>query len=309
MYGFMRLLSRWACTLSEPAAARWGKRLGEIFWRLMPARRRRLAVENLLLTDLCKDREEAETIARRSAQRFGPMAMEVLRFPLGKDGRLLARIDWHGAEILDEIAASGRGCVLAASHTDNWEVLGAAVGIRWPDKVLAVGMHQENSGFDRFIREARQSMHQEVIYSTEVRLMYRSLQQGKWLALLYDQNNAHGILAPLLNTQALTSTGPAFFSRQRDVEIVPVHIYTAGDRFRVQILPPRKTDRDLPRDEAIAAMTAELNDILSERIRERPEDWFWLHNRWKSTRRLYGDPRTLAPNAPLKEEDHVSTVD
>lgn len=80
--------------------------------------------------------------------------------------------------------------------------------------------------------------------------MYRSLQQGKCLALSMIQNNAHGIFgAAVKHTNSYVNGG--FFSRQRDVEIVPVHICDRGSFSGCKYCRRAETDRDLPRDEAI----------------------------------------------------------
>lgn len=134
MYGFMRLLSRWY--IRFPSRLRHGgEAFGENLLAADAGAAPALGGGNLLLTDLCKDRGRGGNYHRRSAQRlvsgYGSIALSSRQ----RRQSACAESGWHGFEILDEIAASGRGCVLAAGHTDNWEVLGAAVGSRWPDKV------------------------------------------------------------------------------------------------------------------------------------------------------------------------------
>lgn len=303
MYSWLRRLSRWACTLSPQAAARWGDRLGRLFWLLVPQHRKRLARENIRLAGIATDPREIERIARASALRFGPLAMEVFRFPVTAQRDLPARITFAHTEAADAVEAVGTGCIFAASHAGAWEVLGAAVASRY-SKLVAVGQHQADEGFDRFVREARACVGQTTVYSRSMRDILRLLDSGHKIALLCDQDGGSGgILSPLLGTVALTVTGPAVLSYSRRVPIIPVDIYTEGDGYRVVFGDAVYTRHDIDKRAAIAEMTAYLNEQLSARVRRVPEDWFWLHNRWKWTRRLYGDPQTITTTSPRKKGD------
>lgn len=301
MYRFLQWARRWACRLSPAAARRWGARLGQFFWLVVPKRRKKLAVENILFAGITTDSQEANRIAKASAVRFGSMALDVLRFPLWRDGRITARVTLMQTDFLDQLYANGTGCVLATSHCGNWEIFGGAVASRYPGRVVAVGFQQADASFDRFIRESRAMLGQTVIYPQNMRQIMRLLDEGKFIALLYDQDiQRGGILAPLFDTYAVTVTGPAVLSYSRRVPIVQAHIHEEGDHYVGVFEPPIYTRTDLPKKEAIAEMTATLNNALTEQVRTHPETWFWLHNRWKWTRRNYGDPKQIkADAAPL----------
>lgn len=81
-YRLLKTLGAFCCGLSEENAVKAGDALGKFFWLLVPARRKRLAVANLLRTGLAKDEKEAERIAKASAVRFGPLGVSMFRFPL-----------------------------------------------------------------------------------------------------------------------------------------------------------------------------------------------------------------------------------
>lgn len=301
MYNFLQWMRRWACTLSEKQAKAWGVRLGRLFWYVMPAHRRRLAIENIIYAGVTEDPKEAERIAKESALRFGPMTLDMLRFPLYRDGKISRRVRLENTEFLDELEKSGQGCVLAASHSGNWEMLGAAIGQRY-SRVVAVGFRQNSEGFDRFIRESRTMMGEKVVYPQNMREILRLLDDGAFVALLYDQDNRQGILAPLFDTMVLSVTGPAVISRSRKVPIVTVQVYEDGENYRGVIGDPVYTDQEKDKKTAIWEMTAHLNQVLQERILAQPKDWFWLHNRWKWTRRIYGEPKTLTRESkPLEQ--------
>ena len=164
MYFWLQLGRRWACGLQAGAARRWGDRLGRFFWRVLPRKRKDIAVENILRAELADSPEQARAIAKASAVRLGRVALDMLRFPLYTEGRILEQMHFTGTEELDALYRNGGGCIIAASHTDNWEMLGGAMASKYPGKIVAVGFKQSNEGFDRFIRESRAMLGEEVLY-------------------------------------------------------------------------------------------------------------------------------------------------
>ena len=211
-YRLLKTLGAFCCGLSEENAVKAGDALGKFFWLLVPARRKRLAVANLLRTGLAKDEKEAERIAKASAVRFGPLGVSMFRFPLLTKENISEYVTIRGKEKLDAIKAEGKGCILAATHCGNWEVEGAALAL-YGYPLLSVAMKQNNEEFDRFLCEYRSMPGQTVEYKTGVRDMLRRLKEGYFVGLLCDQDPGDtGILSDFFGEKTLTATGPAHFS-------------------------------------------------------------------------------------------------
>lgn len=288
-YALMKGLSRLACRLSPAGAEKMGSFLGRFFWAAVPPKRKRLAVANILRAGITEDRQEAENIAKASALRFGPLSVQMLRFPLLSKDNIRLHVTVEGTEYLDELKEKGEGCILAANHCGNWEMEGAAMALLgYP--ILAVGMKQKNAEFDRFIREYRTMVGQKVEYKTGVRDMYRRLKEGWFIGLLCDQDPGHtGILSPLFGEATLTPTGPAHFSLLCHVPVMTIFIHQTGrESYHIAIGKPLQADRTKNKKEAVQELTDQINQKLEEWIRRYPEEWFWLHNRWKWTDRLAG---------------------
>ena len=127
IYYLEKCLSFFCCLLPERVCEAVGRALGSLTWPLVPAKRRKMATDNVVQC-LGVSEQEAERIAKASWVRFGPMAFEVLRFPRFK-GRLHERVELEGLDEVKKILALGRGVVFATSHCGNWELLGRrAVG-------------------------------------------------------------------------------------------------------------------------------------------------------------------------------------
>lgn len=298
MYRFMKGLSAIICALPHDIQYAFGAIIGALAWIFIPKKRKILAVEQILACGLATEEKEAKRIAKASVTRFGPMIIDVLRFPELKDGAYQDLVQFQGKEILDDIQASGKGAIIATLHSGNWELLGGALASEgYP--LISVAMKQNNDA-DRFINEYRALMKQHVTYKTGVREMMRELKQGGMIGLLMDQDPGKtGILAPFFGYETLTPTGPAVLARMQEVPIVPItiHFDEYSEKHIIEINTPiwPESTEDKTRDILLTTIT--LNEFLEDHIRRYPEDWFWLHNRWKWTRKLHRHKVDLPPSS------------
>lgn len=283
-YHLLKGLSHICCRLSPEGAERMGRALGRFFWCLVPPRRKRLAVSNILRSGITRDRQEAERIARESAVRFGGLGVSMFRFPLLTKDNIKNHVTIVGKEKLDAAKAAGRGAILAATHCGNWEMEGAALAL-YGYPLLSVAMKQKNEEFDRFITEYRSLPGQTVEYKTGVRDMLRRLKEGYFVGLLCDQDPGNtGLLSPFMGQRTLTATGPAHFALLCRLPVFVVLIHRTGpEQYTIYVEDPITADEGAPKKEAIQQITDRVNARLEAWIRKYPEEWFWLHNRWKWT--------------------------
>lgn len=283
-YRLLKMLGWAACHLSPSGAEAMGRGLGSFFWTFVPPKRKKLAVNNILRAGITKDRKEAERIAKSSSLRFGPLGISMFRFPLLNKDNISDYVTIRGKEKLDALKEEGKGCILAATHCGNWEVEGAALAL-YGYPLLSVAMQQKNKDFDRFLCEYRSMPGQKVEYKTGVRDMLRRLKQGYFVGLLCDQDPGDtGILSPFLGQETLTATGPAHFSLLTGLPVMTAFIHeTKPWHYEIIIGEPICADEGLMKKEAIKNITDKVNVRLEGWIRKYPEEWFWLHNRWKWT--------------------------
>lgn len=293
-YTFLKVLSRFACILSESGAEKMGKILGNFFWHLVPPKRKKISRENILRAGITKDRAKAEEISKNAARRFGSLGVSMLRFPLLTKENISNYVIIRNKEHLDNILKDKKGCILAANHCGNWEMEGAALAL-YGYPLLSVGMKQSNEGFDKFICEYRALTGQTIEYKTGVRDMFRRLKEGYFVALLCDQDPGHtGILSELFEQKTLTPTGPAHFSVMTGLPVVTLFIHQT-DTFKYEIIvgDPILADIGLGKKEAVQKITDTLNKKLETWVRTYPEEWFWMHNRWKWTDRLHPELKEI----------------
>ena len=297
IYTSMKALSAALCALPYQLQYGIGYLLGQLGWLFTPKKRKRLAIGQILFCRITDDVEEAKRIAKASVTRFGRMIVDVLRYPEIKDGKYKEMFTMDGREYLEDAKADGKGAIMIALHSGNWELLGGILASEgYP--LISVAMQQQGDA-DRFINEYRTMMHQHVTYKTGVREMVKELHKGSFIGLIMDQDPGdQGQLVPFFGYETLTPVGPAAMARMQDVPIIPVTIrfdeYT--EKHKITVHPPIYAEKTDDRKRDIAVTLTILNEWLEDYIRRYPEDWFWLHNRWKWTRRLYGDTIEVPPD-------------
>jgi KDO2-lipid IV(A) lauroyltransferase len=271
----------WAVAHLPAALGLWlGRRLGDLAWAVL-ARRRGVALDNLRRA-FRAERDDAELhhIARRSFQHLGMSLVEVCVFMFRPSDVLLRRVEIDGLEHLKEAAVQGRGVLLLTAHLGNWELLAAAHPLAGlPLSVVLRPLEQPQ--LDRVVERVRRRTGAELIRKRRaLRDVLDALRRGRMVGVLLDQNatRAEGIFAPFFGTPASTSRSLAVIALRTEAPVVPIFIRRLErGRHLIEVrpvLPP--TERD------VVAFTASFNEAIEAAIRRAPEQWFWMHKRWKT---------------------------
>lgn len=285
-YYAMKVLSRLICFLPHSIAMTLGEGLARLAWNFIPARRKALAREQIMR---CLDvsAAEAERIARASSLRFGPMLMEVLRFPVMQP-RMSAYVTLTGAvEELRTAVAEGGGAIFATSHSGNWELMGGAFACAGLP-IVGVAKKQSAQGMDRFINEYRALVGMHITYQTGVREMFRMIDSGWIIGLISDQDPSlrDGVIVDFFGQPTNAFTGAAAIARRCGVPIFPVFIHREPNGHHILTVdPPILVEKTDDRAADVLRVTQIVNTRIEEWIRTYPEEWFWLHDRWKSLRK------------------------
>ena len=281
-YHIAKLISKLVCVLPFRLRVWIGTIIGKIGWYGVPGWRKQLAIDNIMFC-LGKNPADAKAIARASVERFGRMLMDVLYFPALNKDNLDEYVVFEGLEYLDDALAKGKGIVFATAHFGNWEIAAAALSIKgYP--IISVARRQNNPAMDRFINEYRSLHGATVAYKTSVRDMVRFLGDRYCIGLLMDQDaGADGLSVNFLGKPSSTPKGPAALARLKGAPIVPILTYSEpSGKHLLKCYPYLELCKTDEREADVANMTKTLVTIIEEAIKERPQEWFWLHNRWKT---------------------------
>jgi KDO2-lipid IV(A) lauroyltransferase len=178
----------------------------------------------------------------------------------------------------------GKPAIIIAAHLANWEILGVVAHKFGLKSVLPFRVPRNLHFADDLIRQ-REAMMGKLVSQHRGAAMEiaAALDRGEHLGMLVDQRLAQGIAAPFFGRPAMTNPLAAKFARQYDC---PVHgaraVRLPGGRLHLELTGPIALPRDADGLVDVHRATAAINGVVEEWVREHPEQWFWLHNRWKT---------------------------
>ena len=302
-YYLLKAASKICCLLPRGACETIGRALGAFAWIFVPKRRKKLAKDQIMMC-LGVGEQEAERLAKASSVRFGPMLMEVLRFPV-IERHIGDYVAIEGLSYLQEALAAGKGGIIATAHSGNWELMGGAFALAGIP-LVGVAQKQRSKGADRFIVERRTQIGMHITYKTGVREMFDMLSEGWFIGLIMDQDPSKrdGMLVEFFEQPTNYLTGAAGMSRFRGAPIFPafMHRDDATGRHTLIVSPPIYTRRTKDKRADIQRTTQQLAALTEAHIRRYPEEWFWLHDRWKSIRESFSAEELAAFETKRKKE-------
>ena len=195
------------------------------------------------------------------------------------------RVETRGLEHIDRAVAAGRRMIIFSGHIANWEIaLLAAVQYGIP--VAQIYRAANNPLVDRMIARFRGDAGELIPKgAVAARRAIATLRRGAHLTMLADQKMNDGIPVPFFGRPAMTAPALAALALRFDCDVLPARVERLdGAHFRLTVFPPLPLPRTGNSHADAAALMAQVNAILETWIRDRPEQWFWVHRRWPDSR-------------------------
>jgi KDO2-lipid IV(A) lauroyltransferase len=267
--------------MTPEQAERFGERLGAIAYQAS-RKHRELARENVGRAFPELPGAERERIARGVLLHFGRVMGDFMRARVRTNEDVLATVSVEGREHFENARAAGKGAIVVAAHFGNWERMSHAItAMGFPLHVIARDVR--DASMNRLVAELRQSSGAQVISRGDAALpTLRALKRNEFVGILPDQNSDE-LFVPFFGVPCGTVTGPAVLAQRAGCPLLP--IYTARiavNRYRMWIEPPLEPE---PGFDPIEGMTRAINRSLENAIRQYPDQYLWIHNRWKSAKR------------------------
>ena len=249
--------------------------------------RRDVALENLRYAFPEKSPQEREAIAYRSFHHFALLIFEFIKLSGWNDKKLAAKVkftfDPQAQAILDTLKKNGG--ILVSGHFGNWEMAIAMLASRYFEMPAVVQKRQQNRFIDEKTIAMRTRWGVRMIHSRgAIRKLRTALNEQRVVALLADQDAGEsGAFVPFMNRAASTPAGPAMLLlRSRASLNFSAAIRTGRYQFSGVIVPIEYHGGYELTHENIAAVTAGFTRELEALVRKHPEQYLWMHRRWKT---------------------------
>ena len=294
-YAAVRTLLAALGALPRPAAVAVGRAFGRLAY-LLAGGLRRTGMRNLELAFPEMPERERARILRRSMVTLGRQLGEFSRFPRSTPEEIARLVEYDGIEILHEAKARGRGIIFLTGHLGAWEVLSFAHSALH-EPISFMVRRLDNPRVESLVDGIRTRFgNQSIDKKMAARSALKLLRDGGILGILADLNTQpnEGVFVPFFGRPACTTSGIAVLALRTDATVIPVVAPwdEASGRWVFRGSPIVELVRTGDHERDVEVNTALFTAALEQQIRKYPDQWLWIHKRWKT--RPPGEPDLYA---------------
>lgn len=260
---------------------KFGARIGMLFFRASKKHRER-TLSNLELAFPDWTQDQRLEVAKDVFRHYGRIAADFMNLEYRDREDIISSVSCDSFDVVERIAAQGKGAILLTGHFGHWERLVAYLAQRGIQVVVVVRT-ADDEGVDRIINDARRQHGATVIArGNAARPLIDALRHNKFIGMLSDQNSDE-IYLPFFGKPAGSVLGPGVLSERTRVPVIGAYCARTGvDEYRAvfEELPP-EPGYETRGEGQMRAYYAWLERV----IRLYPEQYLWFHDRWRNARR------------------------
>jgi KDO2-lipid IV(A) lauroyltransferase len=229
--------------------------------------------------------KEIIRLAKESYISAALVVVDFLDIPYLNKDNLHQWISIEGLDNYTEACKEGKGVLIFSAHFGNWEIGNAALAIMTQPFIFVYRVF-DSPFLERIITGVRAS-YGNISLSKEnaMRPMIRLLKNGATINLLIDQNVTwyEGVFVDFFGRKACTTPGLALLALHTKAQVLPVFTRHLPDgKYLLEIGKKVEIVSSGNRDTDVLINTQNFTKIIEEKIRQYPEQWFWIHQRWKT---------------------------
>ena len=195
-----------------------------------------------------------------------------------------AWVNAYGLEKLDRVFEKGKGAIVLTAHFGNWEMVGAYLRVLGYEGVTIVRKIYFDK-YDKYLRGLRSVYKMSTIYRDESpKKMLYVLKKNKVLGMLADQDidSIEGVFVNFFGRPAYTPTAPVRLAIASSAPLVPCFMLWDGNKYSFFVDDPIYIDKTKDKEEALTIYTQQWSSVLESYVRKYPDQWVWMHERWKT---------------------------
>lgn len=280
------MLAAWGQSWDFDQVRANGERLGRLLWRLLPERRE-LATQGIAF-HLDLPRDKAEAVARASFQHSGRSFLEIFQIRRVDERFVHERLTIADPESFQAFRDSDRPCVAISGHMGAWEMVPGVCTRLMPERraLVVVRRPKDQALHDATTRLRTRRTVSIVEHRQAAPKVLRTLKKRDIAAFLVDHNSStsESVFLPFLKKIAAVNMGPALLAIRGQAVIQPLFLLRGEDGGYVLHTEPALDTRELTgsREEKIKKAALFYTQAVERIVRAHPEQWYWLHKRWKT---------------------------
>lgn len=283
-YGFTAKLTGYCISrLPRSVSLALGGWLGIlVFW--LASEHRKLACEHLQQRLAISDKRRVKTIAKNCFENLGKTVVEFMRFPRLNPKHLQKYVSFEGIQHVEAALAQGKGAIILTGHFGNWELLAASI-CATVAPLTPIARELRSSRLNTLVSSYREKAgYSSIDRDTGVRQALRCLRRNELLGIVADvDTTVNGVFVDFFGKPAYTPYSPVAFALKTGAAILPSFIIRQSDgTHRAIIEPPLTLKRCDVKEKELVINTQKFTKIIESYIRKYPEQWIWMHKRWKT---------------------------
>jgi KDO2-lipid IV(A) lauroyltransferase len=256
----------------------------QLFYYCSP-KQRLIALHNLRCAYPEKDMPELVKIAKGVFRHVGIVAAEFFELPYITKETLHEWVEFDGLENLENAIAQNKGVLSVVAHFGNWELMTIAVPMA--SQPMNIIYRPLDSPILEDMLAWVRTLRGNTLIPKEgaTKKILRLLRENKVMGILSDQNVAarEGVFVEFFGRPACTAVGTAILAMRTGAPVLPAFMPRMPDgKYKFVIKPPVEITVTGDDQADILANTPRFTKVVEDMVRQYPDQWFWIHQRWKT---------------------------
>jgi len=257
--------------------------LAFVFFYLIPIRKK-VVFNNLKIAFPENSSQTNKKLAFKIYLSFAITLVEILYLPYIKEEKLINKVMCSNPELIIEKFKEGKGLILLSSHFGNWEfgAISIAMQVHLPFSVIVKPLR--NPLVYEWMNNFRTKFGNEVVpLGISIRKTYQTLKQKKVVAMVADQRGPReGVKVDFFGRKVSVYTGPAALALKTCAPLIcGIAVRQKNYKYKMDLVEISQQHLPDGEEEKILEISQRYTSYLEKVIRENPEQWLWMHNRWK----------------------------
>ncbi|MGB5287516.1 MAG: lysophospholipid acyltransferase family protein [Ignavibacteriaceae bacterium] len=257
--------------------------LAYFFYYIFPIRKN-VVLKNLQIAYPENNISVVKKSALRIYKSFAITLVEILYLPYMSRQKIIDAVECINPELIIEKYKEGKGIILLSSHFGNWEFIAISVAMQIGIPFSVIVKPLRNPYVFEWMNKARTKFGNEIVpLGISIRKTYQTLKEKKIVAMVADQRGPReGVRVNFFGRVVSVYTGPAALALKTGSPIIfGVPVRQKNYKYRTVLVEISKTDLPENDEDKIKEISQRHTAYLEKIIRENPEQWLWMHDRWK----------------------------
>lgn len=253
------------------------------FFYILPIRKD-VVFDNLIHAFPKLTSDEIKKIAYGSYKNFAITLVEILYLPWTTEDQLKKVVQFRNLDLINKKEQEKNGVILLSAHFGNWEYGAISVGVQLNKELSVIVKSQRNPYVNNWMNRVRTRWTNEIVpLGVSIRNIYSVLLNKGIVAMVADQRGPEeSIKLEFFGRKTSVYTGPAILSLKMNVPIIyGITIRQPDFRYELELIEISRADLPENYDEKVKVLSERMLKYLEDVIRKYPDQWFWMHKRWK----------------------------